>query len=105
EAEGYKERAIQHHRELTAARRERSTLSARDPLWPHGLNGDPVLDLVMGLHRIEEVQAAYLVRKAVNALCHVPCYVLAVQPVASWLKGRKPAEDRALRQRLIAELK
>lgn len=51
-----------------------------------------------------EIQEAYLVRKKVQALAHLPCYALIVMPHRAWYERDTESKNRALLNRLSEEL-
>ena len=107
EADRYHERAERQLETLEAASEERETVSAGDAFEPHGLTDDLVAELRQQLERHKEVQAAYLVKKAVQHLAdEQPFYVVGIVPKHRFRQAWRDADDDSpsLAQRLAAEL-
>jgi Zn-dependent protease with chaperone function len=104
EAEGYRQRAEQHHQLLARAQQERASVNARDRLEPHALPAEAVKRLREQLSRFPLVGTASLVRKAVTCFPEQPFYVLGVFPHHPWYSLHSEKSDHELARRLAAEL-
>jgi hypothetical protein len=87
-------------RDQAAAQKERSTVTAADPLLPHGLPAAELTGLQAALAAEPQVAAAQLAQKQ---LLHFPkqrLFLLCVRGRAAWHRLPSAARDRALVARL-----
>ncbi len=99
-------RLDRHEEEIAASRRERSTITPRDPLAPHGLDAEQLGPLREFLDAEPDCAAAWLVRKDLRYFPQRPLFLLCVLSRVPGLalhpRGKRPgacskggASDRA----------
>jgi predicted Zn-dependent protease len=85
--------------------RERISVTAQDHLVPHGLSDLELASLCATLAADSELAEAYLVQKELKNWTHQPLYVLCVRTRPSFFGRSKAAQDMALVQRLIPQVR
>ncbi len=96
EANTWHARLVQHSQALEGARAERSRITLKDGLEPHGLGQEALEALCRQLTAVPGLKTAYLVRKRVAFFPDKPCYVLG--HVVSGFWGRKKRRARVQQQ-------
>lgn len=92
-------RLDRHEVELEAARRERSAVRASDRFIVHGLGVEPLAALVDRLAAEPDLDAAWLVRKALTHFPRRQLFVLVVRATGSrWRSGRVDRESTLVRR-------
>ena len=79
QAEQYLERIDKFDKEVNFATDERMALKDSDSFEPHQQPAKVIDAMVPLLELTKELKSAYLVRKHVNYLADIPCYILGVQ--------------------------
>lgn len=100
ELDAFGDKAKRLFERLEAAVKERKTVTAKDPLQPHGLAPAQVQQLAQQLAQVPQVKAAYLAQKSVENYPNQPMYVLGIVPNRSWYQFR--SDDATAK--LIAQL-
>ena len=100
----YRVKAQRQRQQLLDAEAERSTIKPGDSLEPHGLSAEVIDGIAGQLASKPDVQAAYLVRKKVQALTNVPCYALIVIPQRAWYELDAEGSNQALLEKLRTTL-
>lgn len=100
----YRVKAQRQRQQLLDAESERRAIKPGDSFEPHKLPADVVEGIAGQLAQRPDVQAAYLVRKQVQAPTTVPCYALIVIPQRAWYELDAERSNQALLEKLTATL-
>jgi Zn-dependent protease with chaperone function len=98
EAHAWHQRLVERSQLLEAAIEERSQVWLSDRFERHGLSEDVVDELRAALMAIPGLRKAYLVRKRVEHLAHLPCYVLGYRVTGFFQLHSKRRAMEVLRQ-------
>ncbi|SPP63631.1 M48 family metallopeptidase [Nitrospira lenta] len=96
----YRVKAQRQQQQLLDAEAERSTIKPGDSFEPHGLAAEVMAGIAEQLASKPGVQAAYLVRKKVQALTSIPCYALVVIPHRAWYELDADGSNQALQEKI-----
>jgi Zn-dependent protease with chaperone function len=77
--ESYRARGLERERLEEEARKERSGMTSKVKLEPHGWSSHEIADLKGQLQGIPILGEAYLARRVVTVLPEIPCYVLFIR--------------------------
>jgi Zn-dependent protease with chaperone function len=100
----YRVKAQRQRQQLLNAEAERSIIKPGDSFEPHELSAEVIDGIAGQLASKPDVQAAYLVRKKVQALTSVPCYALIVIPQRAWYELDAEGSNQALLEKLRTAL-
>ncbi len=100
----YRVKAQRQRQQLLDAESERRAIKPGDSFEPHELSADIVDGIAGQLASRSDVQAAYLVRKKVQASTAVPCYALIIIPQRAWYELDAESSNQALLETLNTTL-
>jgi len=104
EAVEYRRRSDEYRDLLIDARKERSTITAKDKLVHHGLAPEFVQPLRTQIAQYPQIAEAYLVRKQCRHLPHKPLYILGITPKRAIFNLDRIAEHKDMHEDLAASL-
>ena len=98
EADAWHQRLVKRQELVAAAERERSRILTSDKFERHGLDEASIEALREQLKKIPGLAKAYLVKKRVKHLAHIPCYILGFRARGFFGFQRKRYDPDILRQ-------
>lgn len=104
EAKPYYDRATGHYEELELAEAERTRITARDTFLPPDIEAKDMEIIRAALRLQHNVGAAWLVRKQVQHMPELPCYVLGIETRQTVAKFFSSEDNQKLVDVLVEQI-